>query len=169
EYKYLSAIKKEVRVALLDKDFIFDVWQVYKAKAMGADAILLIATMIDKATLSNLYKLAKALKMDVLVEVHNEIDLEKALDIGADIIGINNRDLYSFNVELETTLRLRSKVPPDKIVVSESGIHTKESIYLMKTAKVDAVLVGESFVTAKDVKAKIKAFSEEAELHRYRL
>lgn len=158
DYDVLYEVSQVSKLPILNKDFIFDPWQVYKAKVIGADAILLIGTMLEKKVLEELYKLAHELEMDVLLEIHDEEDLEKALAIDANIIGINNRSLHSFHVDIETTLRLSEHIPKDKLVISESGIRNKEDLILLGSKKVDGVLIGESFVIAKDMKAKIKDF-----------
>jgi indole-3-glycerol phosphate synthase len=154
--KHLVAIREKVNIPLLRKDFIFDEYQIYESAAYGADAILLIAAILEKEALEEFLKLAKGLKLDCLVEVHNEEELTKALLTGAEIIGINNRDLNTFQVDTNTTRRLRMLIPSENIVVSESGINNKDDIKKMKECKVNAVLVGEALVTSKDIPAKIK-------------
>ncbi|OGN95769.1 MAG: indole-3-glycerol phosphate synthase [Chloroflexi bacterium RBG_13_51_18] len=153
---YLAAIRKEVKVPLLRKDFIFDEWQIYESAAHGADAILLITALLEKETLEAFLKLGESLKLDCLVEVHDEDELFKAMLAGAKIIGINNRDLNTFKTDTNTTRRLRMLIPSDIIVVSESGINSRDDIKIMIECKVDAVLVGEALVTAKDIPAKMK-------------
>src|SRR4030042_852142 len=153
---YLAAIRKEVKVPLLRKDFIFDEWQIYESAAHGADAILLITALLEKETLEAFLKLGESLKLDCLVEVHDEDELFKAMLAGAKIIGINNRDLNTFKTDTNTTRRLRMLIPSDIIVVSESGINSRDDIKKMIECKVDAVLVGEALVTAKDIPAKMK-------------
>jgi indole-3-glycerol phosphate synthase len=154
--EYLVAIREKVNIPLLRKDFIFDEYQIYESAAYGADAILLITAMLEKETLEAFLKLGESLKLGCLVEVHNEDELFKALLAGAKIIGINNRDLNTFKVDTSTTRRLRMLIPDDNIVVSESGISNRDDIKKMKECKVNAVLVGEALVTAKDIPAKIK-------------
>ncbi|MBN1692801.1 MAG: indole-3-glycerol phosphate synthase TrpC [Dehalococcoidales bacterium] len=154
--EHLTAIREKVSIPLLRKDFIFDEYQIYESAANGADAILLITALLEKETLEAFLKLGESLKLDCLVEVHNEEELTKALLSGARIIGINNRDLNTFKTDTNTTRRLRMLIPEDTIVVSESGINCKEDIKIMKECKVDAVLVGEALVTAKDIPAKMK-------------
>lgn len=155
--RYLCGIKKAVAKPVLKKDFIFDEWQVYEALAVGADAMLLIVAMLDKGTLKALYSKAKALGLDVLVETRDEREIEVALEIGADIIGVNNRDLQTFEVDLGTTARLRDRVPRDRIFVAESGIHTRDDVKFMEEVSVDALLIGESFMRASD---KVKKMQE---------
>ena len=151
----------EVRAAvasmpLLRKDFIFEPYQIYESRACGADALLLIAAMLSSIQLEDLLGLSLSLGMRCLVEVHDEEELERALGCRAMIIGINNRDLRTFNIDLETTVRLRPLIPPDRIVVSESGIRSRDDMKKLRTWGVDAVLVGETLVTATDVAAKMR-------------
>ena len=154
--KYLASIREKVNIPLLRKDFIFDEYQIYESAAYGADAILLITAMLEKETLEAFLKLGGSLKLACLVEVHNEDELFKALLAGAKIIGINNRDLNTFKVDTNTTRRLRMLIPMENIVVSESGISNRDDIKKMKECRVDAVLVGEALMTAKDIPAKMK-------------
>ncbi len=154
--EYLTAIRAAVNIPLLRKDFIIDEYQIYESAAYGTDAILLIASLLEKDTLEEFLEIAKSLKLGCLVEVHNEEELFKALLAGAEIIGINNRDLNTFRVDTNTTRRLRMLIPTETIVVSESGISSRDDMKKMKECKVNAVLVGEALVTAKDIVAKIK-------------
>lgn len=141
---------------LLRKDFLFDPYQVYEARAFGADAILLIVAILDDAALAELSALANDLGMQCLVEVHDEAELERALAAGASIVGINNRDLRTFNVDIATTERLSALVPTGHTIVSESGIRTRADIDRLAEYGVSAVLVGEALVTAGDVAARLK-------------
>ncbi len=154
--EYLAAIRDKVSLPLLRKDFIFDEYQVYESAASGADALLLIAAILSAEQLRNLLGLSQSLGMACLVEVHDEREIEKALHSGAAIIGINNRDLKTFKVDIETTHRLRPLVPDGKIVVSESGINSHDDIHRLKTWGINAALVGEALVTAQDIPARIK-------------
>ncbi|MDD5338342.1 MAG: indole-3-glycerol phosphate synthase TrpC [Dehalococcoidales bacterium] len=154
--EYLAEIREKVNVPLLRKDFIFDAYQVYESAAYGADAILLITAILETEVLEELLGIANNLKLDCLVEVHNEEELFKAMLAGAEIIGINNRNLETFKVDTNTTRRLRMLIPAENIVVSESGISTADDMKKMKECKVNAVLVGEALVTAKDIPAKMK-------------
>jgi len=140
----------ELGVPVLRKEFIFDPYQIYEARAYGADAILLIAAMLDKSQLVDLKNLATSLWMQCLVEVHDEKELELALESGAEIIGINNRDLKTFNTTLETTEILAPQVPNGKILVSESGISSRADVERVAEAGAGAVLIGESLVTSHD-------------------
>jgi indole-3-glycerol phosphate synthase len=151
----IKPVKDMVPIPVLCKDFIIDPYQVYEARAAGADAILLIAAAIGTSRLRDLVNIASDEGMASLVEVHNIRDLEKAMSAPVKIIGINNRNLDTFEVRLETTLELRPLVPPGLKVVSESGIHDTTDVYRLRQAKVNAVLVGESLVTNPDPGGKI--------------
>jgi indole-3-glycerol phosphate synthase len=154
--EYLKDIRESVSLPLLRKDFIFDEYQVYETAAYGADALLLIASILSPKQLSQLLELSHSLGLACLVEIHDEADLKKAVQSGAEIIGINNRDLKTFKTDIETTHRLRSLLPEDKIVVSESGISRREDIEKLKTWEVNAALAGETLVTSKDIAARIR-------------
>jgi indole-3-glycerol phosphate synthase len=154
--EHLAAIKEVVGLPLLRKDFIFAPYQVYESRAYGADALLLIAAILSPGQLKELVSLSHSLGLGCLVEVHNEGEVERAALSAAAIIGINNRDLNTFVVDINTTRRLRPLVPKEKIVVSESGIKSNGDIEKLRKWGVDAVLVGETLVTAGDVRAKMK-------------
>jgi len=147
---------EDKRLPLLRKDFLFDPYQVYESRAYGADSLLLIVAILTPQQLEELLGLSHALNMNCLVEVHNEAELEIALRSGAKIIGINNRDLKTFTVDLATTERLRPLIPPDRVVVSESGIKDRNDIEKLRQWGVDAVLVGESLMSAPDIASKMK-------------
>jgi indole-3-glycerol phosphate synthase len=134
----------------LRKDFLVDAYQVYEARAMGADAILLIAAALDDAQMKDFESIAKELQMDVLVEVHDAHELERALRLNTPLLGINNRNLRTFEVSLETTLSLLKEIPSNKRVVTESGILTQADVALMRAAQVHAFLVGEAFMRQPD-------------------
>ena len=156
---HLRDIRKALgnkRLPLLRKDFIHDPYQVYESRAYGADSLLLIVAILKPEKLEELLLLSHELGMSCLVEVHNEAELEIALKIGARLIGLNNRDLKTFSVDLSTTERLRPLIPPDKIVVSESGINDRSDMEKLKKCGVDAVLIGESLMSAPDIAAKMK-------------
>lgn len=153
---YIQKIKKEVRLPILRKDFIIDAYQIYESRAYGADAILLISTILPVEKLKKFIILAKRLKLDCLVECDCLASLRKALKAGAEIIGINNRDLHNFKVEINRTKRLIKYIPKNKIIVSESGIKGKKDIEFLKNLGVDAVLIGEAFMRSKNIEAKIK-------------
>lgn len=153
---YLAAIREVVRLPLLRKDFIFDPYQVYESRAYGADALLLIAAILSRPQLEELLSLSHSLGLRCLVEVHKENEVERAVRSKARIIGINNRDLDTFNVDINTTRRLRPLIPKEKIVVSESGVKSRKDIEKLRKWGVNAILVGEALVTAGDVLTKMK-------------
>ncbi len=157
---YLAEIHREVTLPLLRKDFIISPLQILEARELGASAVLLIASVLDETTLREFIRLSHGLSMDALVEVHNEEELYKALDAEADIIGVNNRNLYDFTEDIQTTVRMREKIPKGIAVVSESSIHTAKDIRILKETGVDAVLVGESFMRCADIKEKAREFRD---------
>jgi len=154
--EHLAEIKEVVGLPLLRKDFIFDLYQVYESRAYGADALLLIAFILSQEQLKELVSLSHSLGLRCLVEVHNEEEVGRAVLSEAEIIGINNRDLTTFTVDITTTHRLRPLIPQERIVVSESGIKTKRDIEKLEKWGVDAVLVGEALVTTRNVQTKMK-------------
>lgn len=157
---HLSDIRRALagvhRPPLLRKDFLFDIYQLYEARVHGADAVLLIAAILNPGLLAQLIALARALGLAALVEVHDQWELERALMAGADLIGVNNRDLRTFQVDLATTERLRPLIPPEVTVVAESGIHSRVDVLQLQSLGVHAVLIGEALVTAPDPAAKIR-------------
>lgn len=156
---YLTAVKNAVDVPVLRKDFVIDPYQVYEGHAAGADAILLIVAALDDAQLADLYALITDLGMTALVEVHNEAELERALKINPVLLGVNNRDLKTFNVDLNTTARLAAQMPDSVTLVAESGIFTAEDVQRMAQVGARAVLVGESLVKSGSVAAQVRALS----------
>lgn len=165
--EYLTAIKERLReigkpVPVLRKDFLYHEYQVYEARMAGADAILLIVGVLGDNDLRDLRELAESLGMAALVEVHDETETERALKSGAHIIGVNNRNLRTFEVDIETTGRLRSLIPPDKLLVGESGIRTVADVRRMAEMGCDAILVGETFCKLPQAKRgeEVKAFVE---------
>jgi len=154
--EHLAAIKEVVGLPLLRKDFIFDPYQVYESRAYGADALLLITAILSQGQLKELTSLSHGLGLRYLVEVHNENEVERAVLSGAEIIGINNRDLRTFAVDIDTTRRLRPLIPKEKTVVTESGIKSRRDMERLGRWGVDAVLIGEALVTGNDVRAKMK-------------
>jgi indole-3-glycerol phosphate synthase len=152
----LVAVRAAVAVPLLRKDFTLDEYQVWEARAAGADAILLIASILQPAQISDLQAAAKGLGLAALVEVHTAAELDLALRAGAGLIGINNRDLRTFETRIETTLALLPLVPPGPIVVSESGFSRADEVRRVVQAGAHAVLVGESLVRAADIGAKVR-------------
>jgi indole-3-glycerol phosphate synthase len=153
---YLRAARDACALPVLRKDFTIDAYQVYEARALGADCILLIVAALDDAALAGLSALAHQLGMDVLIEAHDAQELERAVATSARLIGINNRNLRTFQTSLETTLNLRGRVPADRLLVTESGIHTRADVQRMRSADVNAFLVGEAFMRAEDPGAELK-------------
>ncbi|NCN43556.1 MAG: indole-3-glycerol phosphate synthase TrpC [Piscirickettsiaceae bacterium CG_4_9_14_3_um_filter_43_564] len=145
---YLQQVHDAVGLPIIRKDFIVDDYQVYEARVIGADCILLIAAAIGDAQMSELTETALHLGMDVLIEVHNEEEMERALRLPLPMIGINNRDLHTFDVSLETTIRMLEMIEDDRIVVTESGILTPEDVMIMRQHQVNSFLVGEAFMRA---------------------
>jgi indole-3-glycerol phosphate synthase len=156
ELEYLGRIRKVVKLPLLRKDFILDEYQIHEARAAGADAILLIAACLEREQMTDYLGIARQLGLDVLVESHTYKELDKSLRAGATLVGINNRDLATFTVSLQTTLDLLKDIPDDRTVVSESGIRTRDDVVRLHRAGVDAVLVGESLMREKDIGKKVK-------------
>ncbi len=154
----IKLVKEKVNLPILRKDFIIDEIQILESKLIGADAVLLIARILSKKKLETLYKKAKELDLEVLLEVHNQEDLEKALGVDAKIIGINNRDLDTLKINLKTTQSLIKKIPPDKVVVSESGIKSKEDVVKLKELKIDGLLIGYDLL--KNGPQRIKTYKE---------
>lgn len=152
----LAAARQAVSLPLLCKDFIVDSYQVYEARAYGADALLLIVALLPPKKLKSLLNLTHNLGMSALVEVHTAEEVARALGAGARLIGINNRNLKDFRVNLKTTLELMPLLPPNIPVVSESGIHSPEDVLLLRRAGVRAILVGEELVTSPDPAARLK-------------
>jgi indole-3-glycerol phosphate synthase len=159
----LYAVRRSVDLPLLRKEFVLDPYQVYEARAAGADALLLIVAALEDARLRALYELTCALGMTALVEVHSAGELERALALSPRVVGINNRDLATFEVRLETTGRLRASLADDILVVAESGIHTAADVARLAEWGVDAMLVGESLVCAPDVAAQVRALADRKE------
>jgi indole-3-glycerol phosphate synthase len=141
---------------MLRKDFIFDPYQVYESRAYGADAILLIVSILSQDELASLVDLAHSMQMECLVEVASEAQVERALAVQSDLIGINNRDLRSFDVDLSVTERLRPLIPMDRVVVALSGVHTRADAERMAASGVHAILVAESLMTASDLPSKMR-------------
>lgn len=154
--EYLKEAREACSLPVIRKDFIIDTYQVYEARAMGADCILLIVAVLSDEQMAKLYQLALDLKMDVLIEAHDEAELQRALPFGAKLVGINNRNLRNFDTSLNTTLDLLEQIPNDRIVVTESGIHTNADVALMRDNKVNAFLVGEAFMRADEPGAELK-------------
>ncbi len=150
EPDFLKQARASCQLPVLRKDFMVDLYQIYESRAMGADAILLIAACLSDAQMQEFERAAIAMDMAVLVEVHDASELERALKLKTPLIGINNRNLKTFEVSLETTLSLRKMVPADRLLVTESGIHAREDVLRLGAAGVGAFLVGEAFMRATD-------------------
>ena len=154
--RYLRHAREASGLPVLRKDFTIDPYQVYEARVIGADCILLIVAALGEASLRELAALAVDLEMDVLVEVHDERELDRAVDLNAPLIGINNRNLRTFETCLDTTLRLLEKVPEGRLVVTESGIHSRDDVVLMREHGVNAFLIGEAFMKADEPGEKLR-------------
>ena len=153
---YLSSIRQVVDVPLLRKDFTIDPYHIYQARVASADAILLIVAALTKDQLREFMDIAESLSLASLVEVHTDTELEIALDMGAEIIGINNRDLRTFHTDLATTFSLQEFLPTGKVVVSESGIYTRADVESLREAGVNAILVGESLMRSPDIGEQVR-------------
>lgn len=153
--EFLRRISAEVNIPVLRKDFTVDEYMIYEAKILGASAVLLICAILSKEQLAKYIGIAHSLGMSALVEAHDEREIETALNAGARIIGVNNRDLKDFNVDTNNSARLRNLVPKDKIFVSESGIQTAEDVAKLRKIGVNAVLIGETLMRAPDKAAKL--------------
>ena len=154
--RYLSLIRETVSLPLLRKDFICDPYQIYESRAAGADAILLIAAILDLNQLCDFYAIAKDLNLDVLLEVHDESDMENALKTDCKLIGVNNRNLRTFTTDLGTTGRLARLMPPDRLLVAESGINSRHDIDRLATEGAKAYLIGEAMIREEDIGQKLR-------------
>ena len=162
---YLREITETVDIPVLRKDFTVDKYMIYQAKAFGASAVLLICAILDNAQLKAYLELTKELGLDALVEAHDEWEADRALNLEAKIIGVNNRNLHDFTVDMGNSIRLRSMAPADTVFVSESGIKTAEDIRILQENKVDAVLIGEILMRSNDKKAALEELNGGAILH----
>jgi len=153
---YLAEARSACSLPVLRKDFTVDPYQVYEARALGADCILLIAAALEQSIMVDLHDLALGLGLDVLVEVHDGAELERALELSTPLVGINNRDLHTFNTSLETTYSLLDAIPNDRLVITESGIHSREDVRSMIDRQVHAFLVGEAFMRAENPGAELR-------------
>ncbi|MGD9014725.1 MAG: indole-3-glycerol phosphate synthase TrpC [Candidatus Omnitrophota bacterium] len=153
---FINQIKGQVKLPILRKDFIIQDYQVYESRFYGADAILLIADLLSKEKLLQLMDLASSLGLECLVEAHTEKELKKVLRLKVPLIGINNRNLHTLEVNLKTTEKLFVLIPKDKVVVVESGIKSYQDVLFLKILGINAVLIGEAFMEASDIKAKVK-------------
>ena len=154
--EYLQCARAACEIPVLRKDFTLDSYQVIEARAIGADAILLIVAALDDGQMHELAAVAAEHQLDVLVEVHDRAELDRALELSTPLLGINNRDLHTFETRLETTLELLPHIPDDRIVITESGIHTAEDIAIMREREVHAFLVGEAFMRAPEPGEKLR-------------
>ena len=153
---YLAKIRRAVGLPLLRKDFIIDEYQIFEARSAGADALLLIAACLDRGQMEDYLGTAQSIGLDALVEVHTARDLDKALSIGATLVGVNNRNLNTFGVDLQTTIDMMKDIPRDRTVVSESGIATRAQVQMLQETGVAAILVGESLMREEDPGKKVK-------------
>jgi indole-3-glycerol phosphate synthase len=154
--EHLRQARAACALPVLRKDFVIDAYQVYESRLLGADCILLIVAALDDARLSEFAGIAAQLALDVLVEVHDAAELERALALNVPLVGVNNRDLRSFDTRLETTLDLLPAIPPDRLLVTESGIHTTQDVQRLRARGVHAFLVGEAFMRAPDPGAELR-------------
>lgn len=157
--RYLQGISQAVELPVLRKDFTVDEYMIYQAKAFGASAVLLICAILDNSQLKAFGELAQDLGLDALVEAHDEWEADRALNLDAKIVGVNNRNLHDFTVDMGNSIRLRSMAPADTVFVSESGIKTAEDIRILYENKVDAVLIGETLMRSPDKKAALEALN----------
>uniref|UniRef100_A0A7C2I081 Indole-3-glycerol phosphate synthase n=1 Tax=Ammonifex degensii TaxID=42838 RepID=A0A7C2I081_9THEO len=154
--EFLRLVRRVTALPLLYKDFVIDPYQIYEARQLGADAVLLIVRILRQGELTEFLRLVRKLKMEALVETHTEEEIKRALTAGASIIGINNRDLKSFTTDIKTTFRLKRCVPPEVVVVSESGISSPLALRALRKYGVDAALIGEALMAAPDIEAKLR-------------
>lgn len=157
--QYLTEISKVVNIPVLRKDFIIDEYQIYEAKLIGADAVLLICSLLSTNILRQFLLLCEELGLSALVEAHSEVEIQSALEAGAKVIGVNNRNLQTFEVDITHSVRLRNLVPPNILFVAESGIRTREDIEVLKKAGVNAVLIGETLMRSHDKKVLLDTLS----------
>ena len=156
DFQHLRSVRKVTGLPLLCKDFIIDPYQIYQARYNGADAVLLITAILEPDELKKLLRTARGLSMAALVEVHTEEEIQRTLKADPDIMGINNRDLQTFKTDIETTLRLLPSIPEDKVVVTESGYHTRKDLERLRGSRVNAFLIGEALMKEKDIGKKLR-------------
>lgn len=164
---FIPEIKKAITLPVLRKDFIFDEYQIYEARTYDADAILLIAAILEKNQADDFLLLARELGLSVLFEIHDHKDLEKALAVETDIIGINNRNLKTLSVHLDTTFNLMREIPGQKIIVSESGIKTRQDVQTLEDAGVHAMLIGTALMQANDIEEVLDTLMGKEPLQKY--
>jgi indole-3-glycerol phosphate synthase len=148
--EYLRQAKSVTTLPILRKDFVVDAYQIYEARAIGADCILLIVAALDERKLRSLHDAAESIGLDVLVEVHDQDELDTALQLSTPLIGINNRNLHNFQTSMDTTFDLLERIPEDRLIVTESGINTRQDVLALRNCEVNAFLVGEAFMRADD-------------------
>ena len=157
--QYLREIAATVQIPVLRKDFTVDEYMIYQAKSLGASAVLIICAILDDGELRAYRQLAKELGLDALVEAHDEYEVDRALNLGAEIVGVNNRDLRTFQVDMNNSIRLRKMAPDNVVFVSESGIRTPEDIRILYENKVDGVLIGETLMRSPDKKVALESLN----------
>ena len=157
--QYLREISAAVQIPVLRKDFTVDEYMIYQAKSLGASAVLLICAILDDGELRAYRQLAKELGLDALIEAHDEYEVDRVLNLGAEIVGVNNRDLRTFQVDMNNSIRLRKMAPDNVVFVSESGIRTPEDIRILYENKVDGVLIGETLMRSPDKKAALESLN----------
>ena len=157
--QYLREISAAVQIPVLRKDFTVDEYMIYQAKSLGASAVLLICAILDDGEIRAYRQLAKELGLDALVEAHDEYEVDRVLNLGAEIVGVNNRDLRTFQVDMNNSIRLRKMAPDNVVFVSESGIRTPEDIRILYENKVDGVLIGETLMRSPDKKAALESLN----------
>ena len=158
--EYLKEIVKNVNIPVLRKDFVIDEYMIFEAKLLGASAILLIVAILSDEQLKNYLEISYILGLSAIVEAHDEQEIKRAIDAGADIIGVNNRNLKDFSIDIENSIRLRRCVSEDIVFISESGVKTKEDVTRLKENNVDAVLIGETLMKSHDKRAMIQEFKD---------
>jgi indole-3-glycerol phosphate synthase len=156
--KYLKAARAACSLPVIRKDFMIDEYQLYESRAMGADCVLLIVAALDASSLKRLHALSVSLGLDVLIEVHDQRELELALELDNPMVGINNRNLHTFEVSLDNTYKLLDKIPQDRVVITESGINSGQDVLAMRSKNVHSFLVGEAFMRSEDPGQRLKAF-----------
>lgn len=156
--RYLQEIREVVRIPIIRKDFVVDEYMIYEAKIMGADAVLLICAILSDEELKRFFELADKLGLTALVEAHDQEEVKRALTIGARLVGVNNRDLHTFTVDINNSIRYRQCVPEDVLFVSESGIKTKEDIRRLTKHRINGVLIGETMMRASDRVSAVREF-----------
>ena len=156
--EYLKTARAACSLPVIRKDFIIDEYQLYESRALGADSVLLIVAALEPSKLKRLHEIALSVGLDVLIEVHNQAELELALDLDNQMLGINNRNLHTFEVSLENTYQLLDKIPEDRIIITESGINSRQDVLAMRNKKVNAFLVGEAFMRSDEPGQQLREF-----------